>query len=162
MSRKFLNPLNLVNLPSDPASASEGDIYWNSSTNQLRIYHDGVWGNVGAGVDLAEIGIKSNNIEGSVSGIENTTIIDTADESIWRTLKYLLQVRYLNEVHSLEAIVSNDGTNLLISQYGDVYSNTALVAVTADKNNGIINLKVTPISGKIPISVRFFRVGIKV
>ena len=162
MAKKFLSPLNLVNLTSDPVSAAEGDVYWNSSTNTLRIYDGGSWQDVGAGVDLSEVGIKSNNIEGSVSGIENTTVIDTANDTVWRTLKYLIQIRYSNEVHSLEAIISNDGTNLLISQYGDVYSDTPLATVTTDKSSGIINLKVTPISGKAPISVRFFRVGIKV
>lgn len=162
MAKKFLSPLNLVNLTTDPVSASEGDVYWNSSTNTLRIYNDGSWGNVGSGTDLSEVGIKTNNIEGSVSGIENTTTIDTADDTIWRTLKYLIQIRYSNEVHSLEAIISNDGSDLLMSQYGDVFSTTPLATVTTDKNSGIINLKVTPISGKSPISVRFFRVGIKV
>lgn len=162
MAKKFLSPLNLLNLTSDPGTASEGDVYWNSSTNKLRVYHDGAWNDVGAGVDLSELGIKSNNIEGSISGIENVTTIDTAEDTVWRTLKYLLQIRYSNEVHSLEAIVSNDGSDLLISQYGDVFSNTPLATVTADKSSGIINLKVTPISGKTPISVRFFRVGIKV
>lgn len=162
MAKKFLSPLNLVNLTTDPVSASEGDVYWNSSTNTLRIYNDGSWSNVGPSTDLSEVGIKSNNIEGSVSGIENTTTIDTADDTIWRTLKYLIQIRYSNEVHSLEAIISNDGSDLLMSQYGDVFSTTPLATVTTDKNSGIINLKVTPISGKSPISVRFFRVGIKV
>lgn len=162
MAKKFLSPLNLVNLTTDPVSAAEGDVYWNSNSNSLRIYSDGSWSNVGAGVDLTNIGIKTNNIEGAVSGIENTTAVDTADETIWRTLKYLIQIRYSNEVHSLETIISNDGSDLLISQYGDVYSDTPLATVTTDKSSGIINLKVTPISGKSPISVRFFRVGIKV
>lgn len=45
MAKKFLSPLNLVNLTSDPVSAAEGDIYWNSSNNKLRIYFDGAWTN---------------------------------------------------------------------------------------------------------------------
>jgi len=46
MARKYLSPLNLLNLTSDPGSATEGDFYWNSSTNRLRIYFDGAWADV--------------------------------------------------------------------------------------------------------------------
>lgn len=159
MAKKFLSPLSLVNLTSDPGSAVEGDIYWNSSTNTLRVYFNGAWAD--ASIDLANEGIKSNNVEGAISGIENTTTVDTASDSEWKTLKYLLQTAYSTEIHAAEVIITNDGTNLLMSQYGDVYSNSPLFTVTTDKSSGIINLKVTPISGKTPISVRFFRVGIK-
>lgn len=44
MARKYLSPLNLLNLTSDPGTATEGDFYWNSSSNKLRIYFDGAWG----------------------------------------------------------------------------------------------------------------------
>jgi hypothetical protein len=43
MARKHLSPLNLVNLTADPGTATEGDFYWNSSTNKLRVYYDGAW-----------------------------------------------------------------------------------------------------------------------
>lgn len=109
----------------------------------------------------ANIGIKTNNLESTVTGIESTTTIDTASDSDWRTLKYLVQMTYSGEVHSAEILLANDGTNLLISQYGHVFSNAELATITADKIGGIINLKVTPVSGKTPLSVRFFRTGIK-
>lgn len=109
----------------------------------------------------SDIGLKTNNLETSISGIEVETFIDTASDTEWRTLKYLIQMTYSGETHSLEVILANDGSNLLISQYGDVFSNTEIGLVTADKINGIINLKVTPVSGKTPLTVRFFRTGIK-
>jgi hypothetical protein len=46
MAKKYLSPLNLLNLTSDPGTAAEGDFYWNSSTNRLRIYFDGAWADV--------------------------------------------------------------------------------------------------------------------
>jgi hypothetical protein len=160
MARKFLTPLNLVNLTTDPASANEGDFYWNSSSNSLRVYFDGSWSNASSS-DLESLGIATDNLEGATSGIENTTTIDTASMSTWRTLKYLIQIEYSGEIHSLEVIVSHDTNNVMVSQYGDIFSVDPLATVTADKNSGIINLKVTPISGKTPISVRFFRIGIR-
>ena len=46
MAKKYLSPLNLLNLTSDPGTAAEGDFYWNSSTNRLRIYFDSAWADV--------------------------------------------------------------------------------------------------------------------
>jgi len=136
MARKFLSPLNLVNLTTDPESANEGDFYWNSSTNSLRVYFDGGWANASSS-DLAGLGIETDNLEGATSGIENTTTIDTASMTTWRTLKYLIQIEYSGEIHSLESIVSHDSSNIMVSQYGDIFSVSPLATVTADTNNGI-------------------------
>jgi hypothetical protein len=46
-NKKFLNPINLVNLSSDPASASEGDIYYNTTSDAVKVYANGAWVPVG-------------------------------------------------------------------------------------------------------------------
>ena len=43
MAKKFLTGLNLVVLPSDPISGSEGELYFNSSASVAKIYQAGVW-----------------------------------------------------------------------------------------------------------------------
>ena len=43
MAKRLLTTLRLVNLSSDPASASNGDIYYNSSTNKTKFYQNGAW-----------------------------------------------------------------------------------------------------------------------
>ena len=43
MSKRFLSPVRLVNLTSDPASGSEGDIYWNTTSKKQRVYYNGAW-----------------------------------------------------------------------------------------------------------------------
>ena len=43
MSKKFLTGLRLANLTSDPASGSEGELYYNTVTDKLRLYSDGQW-----------------------------------------------------------------------------------------------------------------------
>jgi hypothetical protein len=145
-------PINFPNSPSlnQEYSSDSKTWYWTGSTWKIKAS------------TLEPYGISTDNLEGSTSGIENTTIIDTASMSTWRTLKYLIQIQYSGEIHSLESIVSHDTNDVMVSQYGDIFSLTPLATVTADTNSGIINLKVTPISGKTPISVRFFRIGIKV
>ena len=43
MAKRFLTPLNLSNLASNPATGSEGDLYFNTTDNVVKIYIDGVW-----------------------------------------------------------------------------------------------------------------------
>ena len=47
-NKKFLNPINLVNLSSDPASGSEGDIYYNTTSDVVKVYANGSWVAIGS------------------------------------------------------------------------------------------------------------------
>ncbi len=49
MAKRFLSIINVTNLSSDPGSATDGDIYYNIVTDQLRIYANGSWTNVASG-----------------------------------------------------------------------------------------------------------------
>jgi hypothetical protein len=46
-NKKFLNPINLVNLSSDPTTADEGDIYYNTAEDAVKVYANGNWVVVG-------------------------------------------------------------------------------------------------------------------
>lgn len=48
-SRRFLQPINLSNISSDPVSASSGDLYFNSASSTVRYFDGTEWKNVGAG-----------------------------------------------------------------------------------------------------------------
>jgi hypothetical protein len=43
VATKFLNKLQLVALASDPASADEGDLYFNTADNTVRVYEGDAW-----------------------------------------------------------------------------------------------------------------------
>jgi hypothetical protein len=49
MAKKFLSTLKIVNLPSDPISGSEGELYFNTSASVAKIYQAGAWSVLGAG-----------------------------------------------------------------------------------------------------------------
>jgi hypothetical protein len=49
MAKKFLSTLKIVNLPSDPVSGSDGELYFNSSASVAKIYQAGSWSVLGAG-----------------------------------------------------------------------------------------------------------------
>ncbi len=43
MARNFLTGLRLVNLPTDPLSGSEGELYFNTTNDVIKIYYNGSW-----------------------------------------------------------------------------------------------------------------------
>jgi hypothetical protein len=71
MAKKFLSSLKIVNLPSDPVSGSEGEIYFNTSASVAKIYQAGAWSVLGAGggsVDGTNTYYQASEPEGASLG----------------------------------------------------------------------------------------------
>jgi hypothetical protein len=98
----------------------------------------------------------------TINGIESATVFDTIDVSVWRTIKYLIQVSHpLTSVYkSTEINIVFDGTNQNITEFGTV-SNTAnaIGNISASLNSGIISMTVTP--ALTPMTIRYYRTGLK-
>jgi hypothetical protein len=52
-NRKFNVPINLLSLASNPASADEGDVYYNTTDDRVRVYKNGDWVNLAYSDDVA-------------------------------------------------------------------------------------------------------------
>lgn len=75
-NKKFQVPVNLVNLASDPVSASEGDIYYNTTSDQVKVYANGSWVAVGSG------GTTSDSFKTiSVSG-QSDVVADSSTDTL--------------------------------------------------------------------------------
>jgi hypothetical protein len=98
----------------------------------------------------------------TINGVETATVFDTIDTSVFRTIKYLIQISHpsTNVYKSTELNIIFDGTNQNISEFGTV-SNTAnaIGNITASLNSGIISMTVTPVL--TPITIRYYRTGLK-
>jgi hypothetical protein len=98
----------------------------------------------------------------TINGIESATVFDTIDVSVWRTIKYLIQVSHpsTSVYKSTEINIVFDGTNQNITEFGTV-SNTAnaIGNISASLNSGIINMTVTP--ALTPMTIRYYRTGLK-
>ena len=98
----------------------------------------------------------------TINGIETATVFDTIDTSVFRTIKYLIQISHpsTSVYKSTELNIIFDGTNQNISEFGTV-SNTAnaIGNITASLNSGIISMTVTPVLS--PITIRYYRTGLK-
>ena len=59
MSRKFKVPLNLVGLTTDPGSATNGDLYFNTVSNKVRYYTNNAWQDLGAAAGGASVQVST-------------------------------------------------------------------------------------------------------
>lgn len=107
------------------------------------------------------LGADGNNSQ-LINGIENPTVIDTIDTSVWRTTKYLIQISHSpsNSFIGTELSIVFDGTNVNVSEYGTVSNTGSTIAnLSYTLASGIISMTVTPIMS--PVTVRFYRTGLK-
>jgi hypothetical protein len=66
MARKFLVPIGLVSLSSDPTGSSAGQIYYNTSLNKIRVYSGTAWEDSGLSLqDLESGSLQSISLGGS-------------------------------------------------------------------------------------------------
>lgn len=86
MAKKFLTPINITNLSSDPGSAIDGDIYYNIVSDKLRVYANSTWVDVsgGGGSGVTSITGTANQIDVSAStgavtiSLPNTAVTPTS------------------------------------------------------------------------------------
>jgi hypothetical protein len=98
----------------------------------------------------------------TINGIESPTVFDTIDTSIWRTVKYLIQLSHAtsNAYRSTEINLVFDGTNQNITEFASVANTLDNVGnISASLNSGTISMTVTPTL--TPMTIRFYRTGLK-
>jgi hypothetical protein len=59
VATQFVNALGLAALASNPASASAGDLYFNTGDDTVRVYDGTSWVSVGSGGGGASIGLEA-------------------------------------------------------------------------------------------------------
>lgn len=142
-----LHNVQLDNAPED------GDVLeFNQST--------GLWTNSTAVKDISNtLGLSGNNNQ-TITGIENPTIIDSFDPTIWGTLEYKVQVEHNSDASSSTVVITSVGSTVNVSEYAVVSTvDDSLYNLSFTESNGNINLLVTPLIS--PITVRFYRTALK-
>jgi hypothetical protein len=87
--------------------------------------------------------LSNNSIETANSS--NNQVIDTFSTAKWRTAKYLIQVVSGENVHSTELFLTHNDTNVLMTQYGEIYT-TNLMSLDAEIVSGNLMLMLTPVN----------------
>ena len=111
-----------------------------------------------------DLGTDGNN-ENIVYGIENYTVLETLDASQWRTVKYVIGISHTangeKKYYATELSVLIDGENVNISEYAVLDNDGDVGTVDVSRNGNTLTLSVTPNNAVRPITVRYFRTGLK-
>lgn len=111
-----------------------------------------------------DLGSFGNN-ENTITGIENPTVIDSFDATVWRMVKYIVSISKTTEgdnyFYATELTVLIDGTDVSVSEYGTIDNDGNMGTITVSRNGDTVQLVVTPESSINPITVRYARMGLK-
>ena len=111
-----------------------------------------------------DLGSDGNN-ENTVYGIENVTVLDTVDASQWRMIKYVVGISHTdggaNKYYATELSVLIDGAGVNVSEYAVIDNDGDVGTVDVSRNGDTLSLSVTPNPAVRPITVRYFRTGLK-
>jgi hypothetical protein len=111
-----------------------------------------------------DLGTFGNN-ENTITGIENPTVVDSFDATVWRMVKYLVSISKTsngdNLFYATELTVLVDGTDVSVSEYGTIDNDGNIGTVNVSRSGSTVALTVTPDSNIKPVTVRFARIGLK-
>jgi hypothetical protein len=111
-----------------------------------------------------DLGTNGNN-EHVVSGIENTTVLESIPVASWRLVKYMVSLSKTtggdNKFYATEFTILIDGTDINVSQYGIIDNNGDIGTVDVSRVGSNLELKIIPNPSVNPVTARFARVGLK-
>jgi nitrogen fixation protein len=111
-----------------------------------------------------DLGTDGNN-ENTIYGIENSTVLETLNASQWRIVKYVIGISHTannaNKYYATELSVLIDKEDLNVSEYAVLDSDGDIGTVNVSRNGNTLTLSVTPNPAIRPITVRYFRTGLK-
>ena len=111
--------------------------------------------------DLASDG----NNELTINGIESSTVFDSFASSEFRSMKYMISLKYVtggaNKYAVTELTILNDGSDVSVSQYGTIENDGNIGTISVSKAGDTVSLTVLPVGGNTPITLRFMRMGLK-
>lgn len=111
-----------------------------------------------------DLGSYGNN-ENTITGIENPTVIDNFDATVWRMVKYLVSIAKTtagdNKFYATELTILVDGEDVSVSEYGTIDNDGNIGTISVSRTGNTVALTVTPDPAIKPVTVRFARIGLK-
>lgn len=124
-------------------------------------YEDLIDTATGQATDLGSFG----NNENTIYGIENPTVVDSFDATVWRMVKYLISIAKTTEGNNLfyatELTLLMDANDVSVSEYGTIDNDGNIGTVNVSRTGDTVAVTVTPDPAIKPVTVRFARIGLK-
>ena len=117
-----------------------------------------------ASAQATDLGSYGNN-ENTITGIENVTVIDNFDATVWRMVKYIVSISKTtagdNKFYATELTILVDGSNVSVSEYGTIDNDGNIGTISVSRTGNTVALTVTPDPAIKPVTARFARIGLK-
>jgi hypothetical protein len=111
-----------------------------------------------------DLGSTGNN-ENTITGIENVTVIDNFDATVWRMVKYIISISKTsagdNKFYATELTILVDGTDVSVSEYGTIDNDGNIGTIDVSRTGNTVAITVTPDPAIRPVTVRYARIGLK-
>jgi hypothetical protein len=111
-----------------------------------------------------DLGTSGNN-ENVISEIENPTVIDSFDATVWRLVKYIISISKTtngdNKFYATELSILVDGTDVNVSEYGTIDTDGNMGTISVSKTGNTVAITLTPDSVVKPVTLRYARIGLK-
>ena len=111
-----------------------------------------------------DLGTFGNN-ENAISGIENVTVIDSFDATVWRMVKYIVSLSKTTEgdnyFYATELTILIDGEDISVSEYGTIDNDGNMGTISVSRTGNTVAITVTPDPVIKPVTARFARIGLK-
>ena len=111
-----------------------------------------------------DLGSDGNN-ELTINGIENSTVFDNFTASEWRSMKYMISIKYVaggaNKYYSTEMNILIDGSGISVSEYATIENDGNIGTISVSRAGDTVSLTVVPVGGITPITLRYMRTGLK-
>lgn len=117
-----------------------------------------------AAAQSTDLGSYGNN-ENTINGIENLTVIDSFDATVWRMVKYIISISKTsagdNKFYATELTILADGTNVSVSEYGTIDNDGNIGTINVSRTGNTVAITVTPDPAIKPVTARYARLGLK-
>jgi hypothetical protein len=140
-NKKFLNPINLVNLASDPSSANEGDVYYNTTTDSVKVYANGSWVPVSAGNPDYITFDTTPETSSSDQGTLSWNVLDgTLDLKLSSDVTLQLGQEQHARVHNATGSTIPNGTVVYVNGASDEHGHISVAPYIADGSVNVFNV----------------------
>lgn len=117
-----------------------------------------------AAAQATDLGSYGNN-ENTIYGLENLTVIDSFDTTVWRMVKYIISISKTsagdNKFYATELSILADGTNVSVSEFGTIDNDGNIGTINVSRTGNTVAITVTPDPAIKPVTVRYARMGLK-
>ena len=157
MAKKFLTPIGLVSLPSDPATGIEGQVYFNTTIDSIKIYANGVWTELQGGgggsviytanqpdttdLEVGTIWVDSNaeiTSDGNVANLDSYLTIISAS-STYATKTELNNINLTSTINTASAAAYASASAYTNSQISNINLSSTIQTASAAAVNYLVD-----------------------